>query len=355
MMPTSRSHVDLLRLPLRVARSRSASSNRLLSALSFALPVAIVAAIASALPLPWWERATLAAFVIGGMILRTQRARMAERAPSGWVTADPTGLVRTDALGAARLVDWNARFGVTLLVNARRDRGLIAFTTHLQTRYVRVRASAHDSPHDSAAARELFARASLVSDADVTLGARGDDDAAISAGDAVRLIAAVRERANGALDRIFLSDARGASIALEGNELRAGDRIVDLGAPLEWRGYMFFESTGLMSTVMQATAIRQGAIELVLVAPMPAEASAVRRPQNGGGDTVAERAAARDLRLMHSPPDQPPPLDQRLAIERLFMVPIRRALDRAPRPSRVVSDAAPIRADGAESVPRSAS
>jgi len=128
---------------------------------------------------------------------------------------------------------------VTLLVNGRRESRAHRIHDASSNAVRACSRSAHDSAHDAAAVRELFARASLVSDGDVTLGARGEDDAAISADDAVRLIAAVRERANGALDRIFMSDARGASTRARRDELRAGDRILDLSAPLEWRGYMF--------------------------------------------------------------------------------------------------------------------
>ena len=46
------------------------------------------------------------------------------------------------------------------------------------------------------------------------------------------------------IDRILLSDPRGAAVVLEGNELRAGDRVIDLTAPLEWRAFLFLESAG---------------------------------------------------------------------------------------------------------------
>jgi hypothetical protein len=226
---------------------------------------------------------------------------------------------------------------VTTLTNERRDRGVLAFTTAEQTRYVRVRAdSAEDAERE--ASRELFARASLASDSDISLGARGDDDVALSAVDALALMRRVRARAADSLDRIFLSDSRGAPIVLDGAELRIGDRVIDLHAPVEWRGFMFFETAGHMSTLVQATWVRQQGVELVLVAPMPAEVSGVRRVL--GGDVEAERAAARDLRLMQAAPDQAPPPELRTAIERLFMVPLRQALDRAPRASRSFPDAA---------------
>jgi hypothetical protein len=269
--------------------------------------------------------------MVGAMRLR--RSRVAQRPPAGWIASDAKGLVRIDAAGTTtRLADWGAPFGVTVLANERRDRGLLAFTTLEQTRYVRVRASEDERE----LARDLFARASIASDGDVVLGARGDDDVALGAGDASRVLRALNANAAGALDRILLSDSRGAPIVLDGDELRLGERVIDLRSPVEWRGFMFFETAGHMSTVVQATWVRQATVELVLVAPMPAEVSGVRRVL--GGDVEAERAAARDLRLMQASPDQPPPHELRLAIERLFMVPLRRALDRAPRASRGVAE-----------------
>jgi hypothetical protein len=43
----------------------------------------------------------------------------------------------------------------------------------------------------------------------------------------------------------------------------------------------------------------------------------------------------RDLRLMQGAVAEPPPRELRRAIDRVFMLPLRRALDRAPRISRV--------------------
>jgi hypothetical protein len=44
---------------------------------------------------------------------------------------------------------------------------------------------------------------------------------------------------------------------------------------------------------------------------------------------------------MQATPEAPPPAEQRVAIDRLFMLPVRSALDRAPRTSH---HAAPARA-----------
>jgi hypothetical protein len=73
---------------------------------------------------------------------------------------------------------------------------------------------------------------------------------------------------------------------------------------------------------------------------MPSEISSwmVGKPPKPVGDltrdTLVQRALVRDLRLMQSLPDLPPPREQRVAVERLFMLPLRQALDRAPRLTR---------------------
>jgi hypothetical protein len=194
-------------------------------------------------------------------------------------------------------------------------------------------------PEEAARARELLARASTVPDGDVVLGGEDDTDA-LSTASGLRLLDTVAVRAPGALERMYLTDPRGTEIVLEGHELRLGERKVDLTAPLEWRGFMFHESLGHLTTIYQATWIRQSAVELVLVAAMPSEIASWmvgKPPKTVGavtGDTLVQRALVRDLRLMQSVPDVPPPREQRVAVERLFMLPLRQALDCAPRMTR---------------------
>jgi hypothetical protein len=57
---------------------------------------------------------------------------------------------------------------------------------------------------------------------------------------------------------------------------------------------------------------------------------------------AAQISVARDLRLMEASPGEPPPRELRHAIDRVFMLPLRRALDRAPRISRVPSSPRPM-------------
>jgi hypothetical protein len=194
---------------------------------------------------------------------------------------------------------------------------VLVFTSPTQTRFVSVRVDDDPAPM-------LRARAATVAESDVR-GARGDDEPMLSAADAERVLALVSGRCPKAFERMYLSDARGVAITLEGSTLRLGERTIDLTTPLEWRGFLFHESGGRVATIYLATWVRQAEAEAVLVSPMP-ESTWVKDLQASG---------ARDLKLMQSTPDEPPPRDLRLAIDRLFMLPLRQALDKAPRISRV--------------------
>jgi hypothetical protein len=144
------------------------------------------------------------------------------------------------------------------------------------------------------------------------------------------LLDALVEHSPGCLDRFVATDARGASITLDGRLLAVGDRAVDLNAPLEWKPIVFQEAFGQVIAVYQGTWIRQSNTELTLVSLLPA----LGPPAGDGLDVgTLDRGVLRDLRLMQAVPEAPPPNEQRVAIDRLFMLPVRSALDRAPRAS----------------------
>src|SRR5262249_37873890 len=139
-------------------------------------------------------------------------------------------------------------------------------------------------------------------------------------------------------DRILLTDARGAAITLDSRTLTLGERIFDLTAPLEWRSIVFQEPFGSAVAIYQDTWVRQNGTEIVLAALLPS----VSPPQGTRDDLSGlDRAVLRDLRLMQASPEPPPPTEQRIAIDRLFMLPLRSAIDRAPRRSRQPNAAQP--------------
>jgi hypothetical protein len=145
------------------------------------------------------------------------------------------------------------------------------------------------------------------------------------------LLDALVEQSPTCLDRFVLTDARGATLTLDGRSLCVGERAVDLNAPLEWRSIVFQEAFGQAIAVYQGTWIRQSGTELTLVSLLPALGPAPGSDLDLGS---LDRTVLRDLRLMQASPEAPPPSEQRVAIDRLFMLPVRSALDRAPRASR---------------------
>ena len=130
-------------------------------------------------------------------------------------------------------------------------------------------------------------------------------------------------------------------IALDRATLAIGECSFDLTSKLEWRPLMFHESTGQAAALYQATWIKQAGSEVVLVAPMPA--SIVPRESSAHRDASGRlgRALTRDLRLLQAPAETPPSRDVRVAIDRPFMMAVRRVLDDAPLAARVLPDPPP--------------
>ncbi|HVH47530.1 MAG TPA: hypothetical protein VM925_34580 [Labilithrix sp.] len=269
----------------------------------------------------------IALFILGFAATRRRRPRpIAE----SYVVADASGLSRSSAgAEATPIVAWDAPFGVTLLASYGRPQGLLAFTTPTQTRYVPARVDTREVADD-----ELFARIAVLADLDLVDGVT--HDAALTSSDAAALIRHAEAHDHRALGRVYLSDGRGAPISLDRATLSIASRSFDLTSHLEWRALMFHESTGQAAALYQATWIRQNGAEVVLVAPMPA--SVVPREPNAHREATGRlgRTLTRDLRLLQSPAEPPPSRDVRVAIDRPFMMLVRRVLDEAPLASRVV-------------------
>lgn len=307
---SSRAHAERvdtpnLRLPLGTPPSAPITP---LIAIGAALTAIGVGLLAS----PWAGLGTLA--VVSALVVLVHRAERRRRV-EGFVRVDQDGVTRVERGGReVPLARWGEPCGVAVLANHARSEGLIAFTSPGHTRYLAVRVG--DGPTD------VLAGASTVADADAIRDAGG----ALSVEDTARLLGALRARIS--FGRVYLSGAAGESVVLDDAELRVGERVFDLRAGLEWRGFLFHESMGTTATVYQATWVRQSTNEVVLVAPLPPEIAVSPRRD------ATSPSLVRDLRLMQSSPDAPPPRELRLAIERIFMLPLRQALDRAPRASR---------------------
>jgi hypothetical protein len=290
-----------------------------------------------------WPRA-LRASAAGALVLlaaaASQRLGRRRPPPHGWVSLDDDGVHRLDPVAAAgagaktTLLAWGEAFGLTVLASSDRAVLLLALTSARATRYLAARVL---DAEDAAAAPNVLERATTASTSDL----RASDDSALSAADAERLLKEVARRSPASLDRMFLSDASGQPVVLDRAELRVGPRRIDLSTPLEWRASLYQERGAHAASVCQATWIRQGETEVVLVAPLPADGAwmgdADMAVRAAGGGAAVKQSIARDLRLIQASAGDAPPRDVRHAIDRVFMLPLRRALDLAPRASRATA------------------
>lgn len=283
------------------------------------------------LPAPRGVRLALivAAFICASVpwvrALLRRRPRVAKNL--SYLQSDADGLTRVTTEGSKALVRWDAPFGVTLFASYGRPTALLAFTSPTQTRYVPTRIDER-SPADD----ETLARIAVLADLDLVDGIH--HDAALAPATAAHLVRHLEHREKDALGRVFLSDSRRAPISLDRATLAVGERAFDLSSPLEWRALMFHESTGQGAALYQGTWVRQGTSEMVLVAPMPA--SIIPREQGSHRDTRGKlgQVLTRDLKLLQAPPEPPPAREMRVAIDRPFMMAVRRALADAPLASR---------------------
>ncbi len=238
-------------------------------------------------------------------------------------------------------------FGVVLLSNRARDRLVLALTSRDRTLYVGSALTAAETR----AHTFLVSWASTVAEDDIVLDATSCDGTPMTVpATALEAMLHALLRLDGrALDRCFLSDASGAPVELDGRELRVGNKTFDLSAPLEWSALVFEEPIGRLVgaddwdetrrmnavavIVYQATWVRQGSNEVALVAPMASlTPNPVTADRSLWDHTPAVRSALlRDLRLMQASPAAPPARELRSAIDRVYMVRLRAALDQAPR------------------------
>jgi hypothetical protein len=333
-MPESRRRPEVLKLALGPhARVRLPWGTLLLQ-------VAIVLSSVGVAVAPWagvaWRAIGAALLVaLAGALHQGFPSSRRSRRPLAWLAIDERGVHRTSgASPPVTLVDWREPLGVAVLASADRARFLIALTTPRATRFISARVA---DGEDAACAPTLIERATTTADSDL----RADDESTLTAADAERLLDQVTRCAPASLDRLYLSDAAGDPVVLDPVELRVANRRIDLSAPLEWRALLFQEVGAQAASVCQATWVRQGDVEVVLVAPMAADGTWLRDADDAvraaGEAGVVQRSVARDVRLMQAAVCEPPPRELRRAIDRLFMLPLRRALDRAPRLSRVSS------------------
>jgi hypothetical protein len=295
-----------------------------------------LAIAAAAGPWPWlnWVRAGVAGGLVVVAALASRALGRSKPPVRGWLVVDDEGLHRVERAARVTLVEWSEAFGLTVLASADRATLLLALTSPRAMRYLPATVRNAD---DASAAPKVLDRATTAAASDLRL----DDEAALSAADAERLFVEIERRCPASIERAYLSDAAGQPVVLDRGELRVAARRFDLTAPLEWRASLFQERGALTASVCQATWIRQGDVEVVLVAPLPADGAwmvdANVSVRAAGGGPAVKRGVARDLRLIQAAAGDAPPRDVRHAIDRVFMLPLRRALDLAPRSSRTAA------------------
>lgn len=299
-----------------------------------AAALAIAAPIAAAIPVHLHPslRAAIALLLLAAAVVvmrrgRTARPADAPRRPERAVRIDASKLT-FEGRDVSTLVALDEPFGVTLLATPRRDRVIAMLSSSLGT--YSLGAALGDA--DRVTFGPLLDRALTVTTDDAGLESIGPDGEPLvfEPSELSAIVDALAAQNPACFERFVLTDARGATLTLDGRHLSLGDRSVDLSAPLEWRSIVFQEAFGAAVTVYQGTWVRQGGTEVVLVSLLPA----LGPPPDPDLELASfDRAVLRDLRLMQAMPDQPPPAEQRVAIERLFMLPLRSALDRAPRAS----------------------
>jgi hypothetical protein len=258
--------------------------------------------------------AAAAVLAVGAVAYQWLSKRVTE--PRAWLLVDERGLRRVEGGRETELAAWADGFGATVLARANLQFFAVALTSPRATRFLPVRV---DDPAERASAHLLFRHATTAAESDL----RVDPEASLSAADGERLLGAIAARLPGALERVSLLDAAGEPVVLDKGELRIGSRRIDLTAPLEWRSFAYQELGANAAWLCQAIWVRQGEAEVFLVAPMPADVSTMR--------------PAPDARLMPTGRGEPPPRELRRAIDHVFMLPLRVALDRSPRISRVPS------------------
>lgn len=231
---------------------------------------------------------------------------------------------------ARTVIERSRPFGATLLSTHRRERLVLLLTSDGGAFHVGTTVDAASTP----VLNELLTRATTVAGEDAAFEAIGPDGEPVllAPADFVAFVEALSAGDPGCLDRVIATDTRGAPIELDEGELRVDRLAFDLTAPLEWRAMVFQEPFGQVMTLYQGTWIRQNNSEVVLVSLLPSLGPILE--VEPGEIAQMDRAVLRDLRLMQASAEAPPPREQRHAIERLLMMPIRSRVDRAPRKSR---------------------
>jgi hypothetical protein len=245
-----------------------------------ALAIAI-SAVAIALTLaswvPWYVSAIVCVLCVAFVV-------SVKPLEDGALELDAKGLVRCDPHGVReRLIDFAKPFGVTLMASRHSNVAWLGFTTPERTGLLRT--------HRDAFEGEKFHV--LEEDLDHSV-------AFVSASEARKLLQELGKTQHAAFQKMYLTGSLGESIELDGPLFRVDKARFDLVLPYEVRHFAFVERVGRVDGLYEATWIKQGPSEVVLVSSMGPDAE--------------------------TPVASPPPQRLRHAVDRVFFPPLLSAL-----------------------------
>ncbi len=220
----------------------------------------------------------------------------------GLLTVDDRGVSRADPGGASRrILSFDEPFGVAVMLGESGTAAWLGLSTGDRTSLLKVGLST--KKHGVAAGGTL----SIVSRAICTVPDSFDGAAPLlDEASAARFLALLEERSTTAFGRLLLTGTAGERIVLDGDTLHVQDARIRLDGPFECTTFAFYERIGRVDGIYEATWIKQGSQEVVLVSSVGGE----------GG----------------SPIKSPPPVALRHAVDRAFFPPLRSVLDARQTP-----------------------
>ena len=224
------------------------------------------------------------------------------------------------------LISLSSGFGLTLLTTVDRSRLALALTTSQGMLCV----GSDVDPIDHKRLESLIPRAVTVSRNELMMASfsPGGECLMVDSTSLLQLLDMLTQLDATSLGRLILTDHQGREVSLEPDRLTTPMGTIRLDQPFEWRGLRFCEGSATWDAEFQATWVRQGMEEVVLVSlPVGDIRDSLHELKHHG--VRPDAMLRQDARLAHGARSLPPPLEQRVAVDRLFMPALRRALDSA--------------------------
>lgn len=242
--------------------------------------------------------------------------------------ADRAGiLLVTQDAPAARVFSLAPKFGFVLFTNADRSTLVVALTNGRSSLWV----GAEVGPTDRKRLSWLMAHAVTACREDLAMAIQSAHGPVmlVDTTSLLRLIDLMTQVDAASFGRVMLTDNLGREVVLERDRLQTPRCTIRLDQPVEWRGIVFREGHGAMGVEYQGTWVRQGKSEMVLVSLMAGDVRLSIHEIETRTVGWQDAMLLQDAVLANGTPSAPPPVEQRVAVDRLFMLPLRRALDAA--------------------------